>query len=312
MLRVSIIFLGSAGGAPTRSRHLASILVTDGERYILLDAGEGAQYRVLDVELSVHRITHILITHLHGDHVFGLPGLLASMTLLNRVSELKIVGPTGITEFVNNHVIKYVGGLPFRCDIKEVSPPSEVVKVYQFKRKFSIHVVAAKHSVPALAYSLTWTLPKGKFVPEKAVALNVPVRYWKRLHYGETVVLRDGRVIRPEDVLIPRDRSFLKITYTGDTAPSDSIVDLARDSDVLIHDSTFGSDVDGEVVWRQGHSRAVDAAEIARRANVRLLVLTHVSSRYESCMHEILEEARAVFPNTILAQDLMKINVILP
>ncbi len=308
MRRIEVIFLGTSAGAPTRERALSSVLVADGHRYILLDCGEGTQYRLMSCEVSVHRIDLVLITHLHGDHVFGLPGLIASMTLLGRTRELTIIGPSGIYEYLSCN-IKFLGRLPFKLQIIEVEPPSEPKVVYSCEN-FQIQVVKTLHSCESIAFSLVWRIPVGKFRPEKAQRLGVPVHLWKRLHYGECVILEDGREVCPEDVVDITTRGFLKLTYTGDTAPCEEVVKLAKDSDMLIHEATFSEDEAPETVWSQGHSRTVDAAEVARRANVKMLILTHISSRYQGLEDKLLHEARKIFPNTFIARDLEKYYIV--
>ncbi len=302
--RVQITFLGTSAGAPSRKRGLPAILVSDGFRNVLLDCGEGTQYKLQQVGISVHSIDLILITHLHGDHVFGLPGLVASMTLLGRIRDLKIIGPTGIREYIEAN-IKFLSTLPFKVDILEVNPPDKPTTVYR-EENFEIQCVATRHNVESCAYALIWRVPVGRFNPEKARALNIPVRYWKRLHYGETVLLEDGRVVRPEDIMEVRHRGYIKIVYTGDTAPTDTVIELAHEADVLIHEATFSAEEDPYTIWKQGHSRTVDAAEIAKRANVRILILTHISTRYEDQEQKLLQEAKTIFPNTHLANDLEK------
>ena len=302
--RIEITFLGTSAGAPTRERGLSAVLVHDGKRYILLDCGEGTQYKLLNCDVSVHRIDIVLITHLHGDHVFGLPGLLASMTLLGRTRELVVIGPVGIYEYLSCN-IKFLGRLPFPLKILEIEPPSQVQEVLR-QDDLKILTVKTRHTCESVAFSLVWKIPLGKFNPEKARALGVPTHLWKQLHYGEPVVLPDGRVVRPEEVVTVTTRGYLKLTYTGDTAPCEEVVELAQESDVLIHEATFSADEKPEDVWPQGHSRTVDAAEIALRARVRKLILTHISSRYAGQEDKLLQEARRVFPNTYIARDLEK------
>ncbi len=302
--RIQITFLGTSAGSPSIKRGLPAVLVSDGLREILLDCGEGTQHRLLRVGVSVHRIDMILITHLHGDHLFGLPGLIASMTLLGRVRELKIAGPVGIREYIEAN-IKFLSALPFRIRLLEIEPPEKVTTLYR-EENFEIQCVTARHTIEACAYALIWRVPVGKFDPEKARKLNIPIKYWKKLHYGETVTLEDGRVIRPEDVVKVRHRGTIKIAYTGDTAPTETIIELAKEADILIHEATFSAEEDPHTIWKQGHSRTIDAAEIAKRANVRTLILTHISTRYEGIEEKLLQEAKTVFPNTYLANDFDK------
>ena len=303
---IRITFLGTGAGTPGKDRYLPAILVEDGSRKILLDAGEGVQYRLFEIGISPLKITHVFITHLHGDHVFGLPGLLATMAMLGRKEDLVISGPTGITNFIRSSM-EIVGDPPFRVRIYEVEPSTNVKDVIN-EENFSLQCISAKHTVPDCAYSLSWRTYVGKFNPERARELGIPVTLWKRLHMGETVVLDDGRVIKPEDVVEVRSSGLVKIVYTGDTAPTETVIDISRGAQVLIHDSTFSAIEDGNLIWNQGHSRSIDAARVAKEAGVDKLVLTHISNRY-SDPELLATEASEVFTNVIAARDLMSLTI---
>ena len=303
--RVSLIFLGTSAGTPSKERALPSILVTDNVHYILLDVGEGVQYRLLNVGVSVHKITHILITHLHGDHIFGLPGLLASMILLDRRKELTIIGPSVIKSFVEN-TLQFLAKPQFPIKVIEVEPRDEVFEIMHHEN-LRIKCVSANHTVPSLMYVLTWKLPYGKFLPEKARELNIPRSFWSKLQSGEVVTLSNGRVVRPEEVTIPYRKREFTIVYTGDTAPTDNLLKIGN-IDVLIHEATFKPEEDAKNVWFQGHSRSIDAAIMARKVNAKLLILTHISTRYRSDEELLTSEVVKIFPNTMIAKDLLKIN----
>ncbi|WP_069807536.1 ribonuclease Z [Vulcanisaeta thermophila] len=303
-MNVKVTFLGTGAGTPGKGRFLPSILVDDGPRKILMDAGEGAQYRLNELGISPLRITHILITHLHGDHVFGLPGLLATMALLDRRTELTLIGPVGIASMVKG-LAEFIDGSQFPLRIIELSDEEGEAYV---DGDFSIRYALARHSITDYAYTLVWRTAVGKFNPERAMKMEIPVNYWKRLQMGEPVLLPDGRVINPQDVVDVRSSGILKIVYTGDTAPTERVINLAKDAQLLIHDSTFSASEDAEVVWRQGHSRSVDAARVARDANVGELVLTHISNRYAD-PNTLAWEAAEVFPQVIAARDLLTIEV---
>ena len=306
MNRVSIVFLGTGSGAPLRGRFLSSILVDDGRRKLLLDVGEGAQYRLLEVGVSPLRITHVIVSHLHGDHVLGLPGLLATMSLLGRRVPLTVIGPPGIGDFVKVS-ISLIGNVQFRVDVVEVVDGSRV----SIDGDVNVECRFSKHTVTNCSYAITWRVPAGRFNPDRARALGLPVSLWKRVQYGEEVTLPDGRVVRPEDVLDWVGRGWFRLVYSGDTAPTDAVVELSRGSDVLIHESTFSESEDPLEVWSQGHSRSIDAARVALEAGVGLLVLTHVSSRYPN-QDVLAEEARRVFPRVVAAKDLLKLTFRVP
>lgn len=305
---IKVTFLGTGAGTPGKDRYLPAILVEDGQRRILLDAGEGIQYRLLEVGVSPLKVTHVFITHLHGDHVFGLPGLLATMAMLGRKEDIIISGPPrGIMNLVRS-TMEVVGDPPFHVWVYEIEP-SENIKEVINEENFNLQCVLARHTVTDCAYSLEWRTYVGRFDPERARKLGVPVTYWKRLHMGETVVLDDGKVVKPEDVIDIKSSGVIKLVYTGDTAPSNSVIELARNAQVLIHESTFSAAEDGNLVWNQGgHSRSIDAAWIARKANVDKLVLTHISNRY-SDPELLAAEASEAFPNVVAARDLMSLLI---
>ncbi|MCG2891992.1 MAG: ribonuclease Z [Vulcanisaeta sp.] len=303
---IRVTFLGTGAGVPGPGRYLPAILIEDGQRRILLDSGEGVQYRLMEVGVSPLKITHIFITHLHGDHVFGLPGLLATMAMLGRRDDLVIGGPRGIADLVRN-TLEVVGDPPFKVLIHEVEPTERVTEVVN-EENFYVQCTLARHTIADCAYALHWRTYVGRFNPERARELGVPVTYWKRLHMGETVVLNDGRVIRPEDVVDSITSGVVKLVYTGDTAPTETVIDISRNAQLLIHESTFSASEDKDVIWRQGHSRSIDAASIAREAGVERLVLTHISNRYPD--PELLAlEASEIFPSVLAARDLMSIVV---
>jgi ribonuclease Z len=301
---IKATFLGTGAGIPGKDRFLPAILIEDGNRRILLDAGEGVQYRLLEVGVSPLKITHIFITHLHGDHVFGLPGLLATMAMLGRKEDLVISGPRGVLNFVKSSM-EIVGDPSFTVRVYEVEPTDEIKDVIN-EEGFNLQCISAKHTVPDCAYALTWRTYAGKFNPERARELGIPVTYWKKLHMGYVVVLDDGRIVKPEDVVNVTSSGIMKLVYTGDTAPTKNVVSIAKDAQLLIHDSTFSADEDGNLVWNQGHSRSIDAASIAKETGVDKLILTHISNRYPD--PEVLSyEASEIFPNVIAARDLLSI-----
>ena len=303
---IRVTFLGTGAGMPGKDRYLPAILIEDGQRRVLLDSGEGVQYRLLEVGISPLKITHIFITHLHGDHVFGLPGLLATMAMLGRKDDLIIAGPRGVTNFVKG-AMEVVGDPPFNVLIYEVEPAESARDVVN-EENFYVQCTLARHTIADCAYALHWRTYVGKFNPERARELNVPVTYWKKLHMGEMVVLDDGRIVKPEDVVDISSSGTVKLVYTGDTAPTDTVVNISRNAQLLIHESTFSAREDGNLVWNQGHSRSIDAASIAKEAGVERLVLTHISNRYSD--PELLAlEASEIFPNVLAARDLMSIVI---
>ena len=302
-MSLQVIFLGTAASIPTPSRALSAVAVKREGDVLLFDCGEGTQRQMIQARIGFNRKTKILITHMHGDHVLGIPGILQTMSLLGRDKPLEIFGPPGIKAFLEAVVQTVRFYLSFQVKVYEISNEGSVCE----EKGYQVQTVSADHPGPALAYALTETPRPGRFHPERAISLGVPKGpLWSQLQHGHEVELADGQKVKPQQVLDP-PRSGRKIVYSGDTSPSEKIINLARDADVLIHEATFADDLT-ERAAEEGHSTASQAADVARKAGVELLVLTHISSRYDDAKL-LLEEARAVFPDTRLAEDFMKIDV---
>jgi len=302
-MSLRIIFLGTAASVPTNDRSLPSIVVQYEGDVLMFDCGEGTQRQMIKARLGLNRKMIVFITHMHGDHVLGLPGLIQTMSLLGRDKPLEIYGPPGVGAFMNAITTTVKFWLSFPINVREVN--SEGI-IYECE-KYEVHAVWADHTIPTLAYALIEKPRPGKFYPEKALALGVQKGpLWSRLQKGMKVLLPDGRIVEPSDVMGP-PRPGRKIIYSSDTRPSDKIAYLARGADVLIHEATLSDDL-LDKAEEEGHSTASGAAKVALRANVKMLILTHISARY-SDPRKLLEEARRIFPNTHLANDLEKIEV---
>ncbi len=299
---MKLIFLGSSGSIPTSQRGLPAVALRHERELLLFDCAEGTQRQMVRAKLSPLKIDAIFITHLHGDHFLGLAGLVQTMSLMGRDRKLEVYCPYGEGERIEKYLKIPHYTLTFEVTVQELEPEEEIKR-----RGYRILTSDAEHSVPSLAYAFFENQRAGKFYPEKAVALGVkPGPNFSRLKSGEIVKLRDGSVVKPEQVLGP-PRAARKIVYTGDTRPCDSIVKLARDADVLIHDCTFADEL-ADKAAENAHSTPSEAAEVAKRANVKQLVLLHVSPRYKEDSI-LLKQAKQIFPNTILASDLMELDV---
>jgi ribonuclease Z len=256
--------------------------------------------------IGFHRKTKAFITHMHGDHLLGLPGLFQTMSLLDRKRKLEIYGPPGIGAFVEAVKQTVQFKLIFPIEISEIRDVGLVCE----EKEYEIHAAWNDHAIPGLAYALVEKPRPGRFHPEKARALGVPEGpLWSRLQQGSAVKLPKGRVVEPSDVLGPH-RLGRKIVYTGDTRPSENLVKLAEDADLLIHDSTFDDEL-SEKAQEDGHSTASQAAENAKKARAKRLVLVHISARYKE-PDLLLEQARKIFPTVDVAEDFTKIDLQLP
>ncbi|HIE19320.1 TPA: ribonuclease Z [Candidatus Bathyarchaeota archaeon] len=301
-MSLRITFLGTAASIPTSTRALSAVgLKREGELF-LFDCGEGTQRQMITAKIGFNRKTRIFITHMHGDHILGLPGLLQTMSLLGRDKPLQIYGPQGIVEFIDaiKRTVRF--SLKFPVEVYEI----EDGFVCQ-EKEYEIYSAWAEHSVPSLAYAFIEKPRPGRFNPERAISLGVPKGpLWSQLQRGEDVKLPDGRTVKPRDVLGP-PRIGRKIVYVGDTKPSRVIADFAFGANVLIHEATFADDL-AERAEEDLHSTPSGAALVAKKAEVKLLVLTHISARYGDTK-VLLEEAKKIFPNVLVAEDFMKIDV---
>jgi len=302
MTQLSIVFLGTGGSWPTVKRNVSSVALKRGNEIILFDCGEGTQRQFQKSRLSYMQISKVFITHFHGDHFLGLPGLIQTMQLNDREKPLHIYGPKGLKKLV--FLLLSLGY--FKPAYEVVACEVEDGEILDFDG-YHICVIKVKHNVPALAYSFEEDKRPGKFNKTKALELDIPEGpLFSKLQRGETITLKNSKKITPEMVLGP-PRSGRKIVVSGDTKSYDKLIDFAKDADVLIHDATFDSELE-DVANEYGHATAFQAAEIAKKANVERLFLTHISPRYLD--HRVLEnDARKVFKNSFVPKDFQEVEV---
>jgi len=302
-MSLQVIFLGTAASIPTPRRALSAVALKREGELLLFDCGEGTQRQMISARIGFNRKTKIFLTHMHGDHVLGLPGILQTMSLLGRDKPLSIFGPPGIKAFVEAIIRTVKFGLSFEIEVYEIDGEGVVHE----DEKYQICAARSDHSIPSLAYALIEKPRPGRFYPQRAITLGIPEgALWSKLQHGHEVELPNGRKARPHDVMGP-PRPGRKIAYTGDTKPSQGIVKLAEGAELLIHEATFADDLK-ERAAEEYHSTAGQAAEVAKEARVKLLVLTHISSRYEDPT-VLLEQAEKIFPNSRVAEDLMRIDI---
>lgn len=299
---VRVHFLGVGGGIPSVTRASPSIAIYFQGKLLLFDCGEGTQLQLQRAGLSLQRIREIFITHLHGDHVLGLPGLISTMTMLNRTKALNVYGPVGTREYTETVLELTHTHLEFQLTVEDVKEG-----IVSEQTLYSVECLPAIHGVPSLSFILQMADIPGKFDARKAKQLGVPagpVR--KQLFQGQPIETPEGKIIRPEDVLGPA-RKGIRIVFSGDTAPNPRLIQAAKNADLLIHDATFTSS-HRENAMKYQHSTAAQAAEIALQAQVGHLALIHVSPRY-AMMEEHEKEARAIFPQTSVPKDLESIEL---
>lgn len=301
MVKLTVTFLGTSSAAPTKSRGLPAIAIQREGEVILMDCGEGVQRQVMRAGIGLNRPTTILITHLHGDHVTGLLGLLQTMGMAQRSRPLTVVGPRALSQWleVTSRLLNI--GLTFQLQFVAAKPGYAI-----HTRDLDIRAAPADHSVESFAYLVAEKPRPGTFFPQKAKRLGIPEgKLWSRLQKGRRVTL-NGRTVEPSEVIGPR-RPGRSIGYSGDTRPSARLAKFFSKCDLLIFDSTFREKDRDKAVERK-HSTSREAALLAKKARAKNLVLTHFSARYQSTS-ALVKEARVVFPRAVAAHDGMKIEL---
>lgn len=302
------VILGTSSAAPTVRRGLSAVAVLrDGETF-LLDCGEGTQFRMLKAEIPRRKFHHIFITHLHGDHIFGLGGLISSLNLGERDYPLHLHGPRGLRRFVD-----FMTSFPrptklgFEIRVQELEPGQRGVILDH--PEYEVITAPLVHTLPAFGYRLQEKLLPGRFDAAKADRLGIPFGPERGLLLrGEPIRLADGTLINPVDVVGP-PRPGLSLVYCTDTAFCPSAIELARGADLLIHEATYGDAFADQAEIRK-HSTIRQAATVAAAAGVRRFVATHFSTRYDGpAIEELRQEGQSVFPDVIMAKDLLRVAI---
>jgi ribonuclease Z len=301
MMRIT--FLGTGGSTPTPNRNPSAIAVNREGELMLFDCGEGAQRQMMRAKTGM-TIDSIFISHFHADHVLGIPGLVQTMGLQGREKPLELYGPKYVDKFLYHLLSLGYAGKRFEVKAIELRP-GDVVR----RAGYEIRAVETVHNVLSIGYVLEEDMRPGRFNRERAIELGIkPGPLFSKLQSGHSISV-DGKEIRPEQILGP-PRPGRKIVYTGDTRPCESVIEASRDADVLIHDGTLSEETK-EYALDYMHSTALEAADVARKASVRRLILTHVSARYSDLggASKLEEEARKVFENSEVARELMTVEV---
>jgi ribonuclease Z len=302
MTQLELIFLGTGGSWPTVQRNVTSIALKRGGDVLLFDCGEGTQRQIQKSSLSYMQISRIFISHFHGDHFLGLSGLLQTMQLNDRKDPVHIYGPAGMDELAVKLVTLGYFKPTFPIFSHEVYDKDSI----SFE-DFYIDVLSTDHGVPSVAYRYREPFRPGKFDKPKALALGIPEGpLFSKLQRGDAIELSNGKKIFPEMVL-GKKRPGRTIVISGDTKPVDSMVSFAEHADVLIHEATFDESLKKRAN-DYGHSTAKQAAEIAAKAKVDQLVLTHLSPRYFS-IKQLKKDAEEVFSPVIIPRDLDVLSV---
>jgi ribonuclease Z len=285
---------------------VSGLAVVREAEWMLFDCGEGTQTQIARAGLSPSRLASVFITHLHGDHFNGLPGLLSTMGLDQRTRELTLRGPLGVREYMETLERLKISFVTYPLELKEYASVPELTVVHK-SADYRVSACQLDHRIFALGYRVDEHPRPGRFNVERARELNVPEGpLWGRLQSGEDVQLENGKVVLPSDVLGP-ERPGKSVAYCLDTRPFAMSLELARGVDLLIHEATYTEEFAQEA-RDYGHSTAAQAARTARDAGAQRLVITHFSTRFPDPT-PLLEEACTIFPNTVLAEDLIEIEV---
>jgi ribonuclease Z len=302
-VELDVVFLGTSGSTPTAKRALSATLVRRGGDKILFDCSEGTQRQLLKSDIGLVELEEIFLTHYHADHYLGLPGMLKTFALRGREIPLTIYGPRGLDDLLAT-LRRIFGRLTYPVETVELEPGASLER-----DGYRIDAFAVDHGVTAVGYALVEETRPGRFDVDTATNLGVPDGPERGvLQRGESVTLGDGRVVTPADVL-GRARAGRKVVLSGDTAPAASVVEAAAEADLLVHEATFLAD-ERSRARETLHSTAGEAALVAQEAGVKLLALTHVSTRYFG--HQVVEEATQLFAATVVPRDFDLVTIPFP
>jgi len=304
---MDVFFLGTGAGVPAKLRNVTSIalkLLEERGAIWLFDCGEATQHQILHTSIKPRRIEKIFITHLHGDHIYGLPGLLSSRSFQGGESLVTVYGPAGIREFIEVSLKISKSYLKYPIEIIEI----EDGVIFE-DDQFIVEAKLLEHGIPSYGYRVVERDRPGTLLADKLAAAGVkPGPDYKKIKNGEEVVLENGKVINPYEFVGPPQKGRI-VTVLGDTRVCQNAVLLAKDADLLIHEATFSEDEE-VLAHEYFHSTTLQAADTAVKARAKKLCLTHISSRYDRNDWKLLEEeAGKVFSNTVISEDFMEISI---
>lgn len=305
---MELYFLGTGAGLPSRERNVTAIalnLLAECGAYWMFDCGEGTQHQILRSPVKLSKTDKLFVTHLHGDHIFGIPGLLSSRSHQGGESPLTLYGPRGIGDFVR-HTMDISGShINYELRIQEIQDEGVLFEDEQF----TVTAARLQHRGECFGYRIAEHDRPGTLLTDKLKAMGIPSGpIYGQIKRGGNVQLPDGRTIQGEDFIGPAIPGRV-VTILGDTIPCDASVRLAREADVLVHEATFSA-TQQELAHAYAHSTAEDAARIAQSANARTLILTHLSARYQhEDLNHLLSEAQRLHPDVYLAEDFWSFSV---
>ena len=299
---LSVTFLGTSASIPTIDRNVAGLAVQREGETLLFDCGEGTQRQMMRYGVGF-AFQEIFFTHYHADHMLGVTGLLRTLGLQDRAAPVLLYGPKGAQRILGAAISLGIERNKFPVEIFEVKSGDRLAR-----DQYDMVVFETEHRADTVGYALVEHPRLGRFNPARARELGIPEGpLWGELHKGKVISLPDGRTVAPSD-LVGSPRRGRALVYTGDTRPHLAVIEAARGADLLVHEATFGGD-EQDRAKETGHSTAAEAARVAVEAGARRLVLTHISSRYNRDTSELLAEAKAVFPETVIARDGLTLDV---
>ncbi|MGM9949344.1 MAG: ribonuclease Z [Lysinibacillus sp.] len=294
-------FLGTGAGMPSKERNVTSIalkLLDEIGSIWLFDCGEATQHQILQTAIKPRRIDKIFITHMHGDHIYGLPGFLGSRSFLGGDSPLTIYGPAEVKDFIEASIRYSKTHLTYPIDFVEVQEG-----VIFEDEHFTVHAGKLQHVIECYGYRIEQKDLPGQLLVDKVQAQGVPRGpLYRELKEGRNITLENGHVVKAADVLSAPKKGFT-VTVLGDTKYCDASIELAREADIVVHEATFDSST-AELAASYGHATNIEAATIAKNANAKNLILTHLSARFlKKDVERLVEESRLVFSRTYAAED---------
>ncbi len=311
---MNITFLGTSSGVPTLTRNVSSLALklSQSSEVWLFDCGEGTQHQIIKSNIKSSQIKKIFITHMHGDHIYGLPGLLASLGLSGNSKGIEIYGPSELRGYITSALNSSYCKLSFPLKFVEVENFASQNKILFESEKIKVNCACLKHRIPAYGYRVSEKDKPGIFDIKKAENMKIPPGpIYSELQKGGEVKLEDGRIFDGKEFCGP-PRKGTSFVYCTDTIFCESAVSLSKNADLLVHESTF-SEQDEEMAYKKLHSTTLMAAKTALSSNTKKLIITHLSPRYTKKSSitptDLLKEAQKIFPNTFLAKDFLKADI---